>query len=65
MKPITATHIDANGNYWRLCHKTRHWERCIDGVWTQDDSADNLYPLDEAPPNEIKHTYEEAYNGGY
>lgn len=65
MTPATAEFIDTKGDYWRICPHTRHYERCIDGVWMQDDSADELYPLNEAAPNCIKHTYKEEYSGRY
>ncbi len=61
MIPQSATHIDNQGRYWRVCPNTRHWELCKEGVWVQDDSAEELYPIGEAPPNEITHSYRESY----
>jgi len=56
MKPATAQFIDKAGSYWRICKTTRHYEKCVNGVWVQDDSADELYPLDEAAPNGYSHS---------
>lgn len=61
MKPETATHIDTNGDFWRINERTRHWEKCIDGIWWQDDSADVLIRIDEAEPNGYSYSYREQY----
>jgi len=61
MKPQSATHVDEKGNFWRICPTTRHWEKCINGEWMQDDSADVLIRIDEAEPNGYSYSYQEQY----